>query len=63
MYTGAAAWYWKCIFEGLLGGEVKGGKVSFNGSLPEQFEGSKVECTVGGEKVEAVYSGGWEKIS
>lgn len=60
MYTGAAAWYWKCIFEGLLGGEVKGGKVSFKGTLPPQFEGSKVECVVGGEKVEAVYNGKWE---
>lgn len=38
MYTGAAAWYWKCIFEGLLGGEMKKGKVKFAGALPEGTE-------------------------
>lgn len=27
MYTGSAAWYWLCIFEGMFGAEIKKGKI------------------------------------
>lgn len=51
MYTGAAAWYWKCIFEGLFGAEINGNKITFNPRLPAEFDGAKMKIRIGGGEV------------
>lgn len=43
MYTGAAAWYWKCIFEGLFGARVRSGKLLLSPNLPPEFSGAKMK--------------------
>ena len=40
MYTGAAAWYWRCIFEGLFGAKVRKGKLVLSPQLPPEFSGA-----------------------
>ncbi len=42
LYTGAAAWYYKAILEGLLGAEFKNGSVCFNPNLPDSFDGASL---------------------
>ena len=40
LYTGAAAWYRKCIFEGLFGAEVRKGRLILSPNLPPEFSGA-----------------------
>ena len=51
MYTGAASWYWKCIFEGLFGGEMKKGKLIFKPNLPKELDGTEMKIKIGGKKM------------
>ena len=51
LYTGAAGWYWKCIFEGLFGVEVKGKKVTVKPALTEELSGVGLTVAVGGDKL------------
>lgn len=51
MYTGAAAWYWKCIFEGLFGVCVKGDIISFKPRLPAEFDGAGMKIKMNGGEV------------
>ena len=51
MYTGAAAWYWRCIFEGLFGAEIKRGKLHLSPRLPAEFDGSVLKIEAGGSKL------------
>lgn len=51
MYTGAAAWYWKCIFEGLFGAEVEGDTVKFEPRLPAEFDGAEMKLKIGGKEI------------
>ena len=55
MYTGAAAWYWKCLFEGLFGIRIKGNVVSFSPRLPAEFDGASVKIRVGGGEINATF--------
>lgn len=48
MYTGAASWYWKCIFEGLFGAEIKKGRLSFKPNLPRELDGTEMSVRLGG---------------
>ena len=43
MYTGAAAWYWKCVFEGLFGARVRKGKLILSPKLPPEFSGARMK--------------------
>lgn len=58
MYTGAAAWYWRCILEGLFGVCVKKGKLHIKANLPPEFSGAEV--TVAGTKIKFTYADGAE---
>ena len=51
MYTGAASWYWKCIFEGLFGGEIKKGRLTFKPNLPKELDGTEMKIKTGGKKL------------
>lgn len=51
MYTGAAAWYWKCIFEGLFGVTVRGEVIIFNPRLPAEFDGAGMKIKMNGGEV------------
>ena len=51
LYTGAAAWYWKCIFEGLFGARVKKGKLILSPNLPPEFSGAKMKVKLNGTEV------------
>lgn len=51
MYTGAAAWYWKCIFEGLFGAKLKGDTLSFEPRLPAEFDGAGMRLKLNGERL------------
>lgn len=42
MYTGAAAWYWRCIFEGLFGASVHKGELVLKPNLPPEFSGASL---------------------
>ncbi|MCM1054166.1 MAG: hypothetical protein NC394_01480 [Bacteroides sp.] len=55
MYTGAAAWYWKCIFEGLFGVKISGDKVIFAPRLPAEFDGTKMKLVIGEAEINAVF--------
>ena len=55
MYTGAAAWYWKCIFEGLFGAEIDGGKITFSPRLPAEFDGAKMKIKIGGAEINVTF--------
>lgn len=56
MYTGAAAWYWRCILEGLFGVKVKKGKLCIKPNLPPEFSGTEV--SVAGTRLRFVYAEG-----
>ena len=58
MYTGAAAWYWRCILEGLFGVCMKKGKLHIKPNLPPEFSGAEV--TVAGTKIKFTYAEGAE---
>lgn len=51
MYTGAASWYWKCIFEGLFGGEMKKGKLIFKPNLPKELDGTEMKLKLNGKNL------------
>lgn len=51
MYTGAAGWLWKCVFEGLFGASVRNGKVRFEPCMTKSFDGSEIEMNINGEKI------------
>lgn len=55
MYTGAAAWYWKCIFEGLFGVSVKGDIIEFNPRLPAEFDGAGMKIKMNGGAVDVTF--------
>lgn len=55
MYTGAAGWYWKCIFEGLFGVKVRGNTVSFAPRLPAEFDGASVRIKISGGEINATF--------
>ena len=63
MYTGAAGWYWKCIFEGLLGAEMKKGRLSFRPNLPPELDGTVLKMRLKGKNISVKfkYSGGKNK--
>lgn len=56
MYTGAAAWYWRCIFEGLFGVRIRGGKLIVKPNLPPEYSGAKL--AVLGSELTFVYAEG-----
>lgn len=58
MYTGAAAWYWRCILEGLFGVCMKKGKLHIKPNLPAEFSGAEV--TIAGTKIKFTYAEGAE---
>ena len=51
MYTGAAAWYWKCIFEGLFGAKVRKGKLVLSPDLPPEFSGAMMKVRLNNTEV------------
>ena len=51
MYTGAAAWYWKCIFEGLFGAKVRKGKLTLSPNLPPEFSGATMKLRLNGTDI------------
>ena len=51
MYTGAAAWYWKCIFEGLFGAKVRKGKLILSPDLPPEFSGAMMKVRLNNTEV------------
>ena len=51
MYTGAAAWYWKCIFEGLFGAKVRKGKLVLSPQLPPEFSGAQMALKLNGTEI------------
>ena len=55
MYTGAAAWYWKCIFEGLFGVTVRGEVIIFNPRLPAEFDGAGMKLKMNGGEVNVTF--------
>ena len=58
MYTGAAAWYWRCILEGFFGVSLKKGKLHVKPNLPPEFSGATV--TVANTKIKFTYAEGAE---
>lgn len=56
IYTGAAAWYWRCILEGLFGVSLKKGKLHIKTNLPPEFSGAEV--VVADTKIKFVYAEG-----
>ena len=52
LYTGAAAWYYKCIFEGLFGARVRGGKLTLSPNLPPEFSGARMKLRLGGTEID-----------
>ena len=63
MYTGAAGWYWKCIFEGLLGAVMKKGRLSFKPNLPPELDGTVLKMRLNGKNISVrfSYAGGKNK--
>ena len=51
LYTGAAAWYWKCIFEGLFGAKVRKGKLVLSPNLPPEFSGAQMKLKLCGTEI------------
>ena len=51
LYTGAAAWYWKCIFEGLFGARVRKGKLLLSPNLPPEFSGAMMKLRLNGTDI------------
>ena len=51
MYTGAAAWYWKCIFEGLFGARVRKGKLTLSPNLPPEFSGATMKVRLNNTEI------------
>ncbi len=51
LYTGAAGWYYRTVYESMLGIKQEAGQIKIRPSLPEGFEGSEVTlCLDSSEK-------------
>lgn len=48
IYTGSAGWFYRTVYEKMLGITQTGGLIITNPCLPEGFEGSKVKITIDG---------------
>ncbi len=56
IYTGAAAWYYKCILEGLFGIKIKGDKMTVSPNLPPEFSGTKMKLRFNGKNIDLEFS-------
>lgn len=56
IYTGSAGWFYRTVYEKMLGITQTNGLIITNPCLPEGFEGSKVKITVDGNMREFVLS-------
>lgn len=63
MYTGAASWYWKCIFEGLFGAKLKKGRLYFSPNLPKEFDGASMKLRLNGKNYNITFKYTDEKTS
>lgn len=52
LYTGAAGWYYRTVYEELLGIKQRDGKITISPKLPSGFEGSKIKLIIGGKENE-----------
>ena len=56
IYTGSAGWFYRTVYEKMLGITQTGGLIITNPCLPEGFSGSKVKITIDGNIREFVIS-------